>query len=100
MAYRRGLYWYRIRREGQRVRTEYLGLGELWARLDASEREKREIEREAVREEKRRELEVDRALDAEGALLRELTRVVLVANGYHQHKGQWRKRRNERSGGD
>ena len=83
--------------------TEYLGtgdLGQLMAKTDAMDRERRELEREAIRVEREGEREIDRTLDAAGDLLRKLTYAVLVANGYHQHKGQWRRRRGERSDGD
>ena len=50
MAYMRGGYWYRSRRNGGRVETEYLGagpLGEFAALMDAQEQERRQAEREA-----------------------------------------------------
>lgn len=67
MAYRRGRYYYRSRRVGGRVVTEYLGAGE-------------GAERSAVMEARKRE---ERAL---GAQLRELCAAVLRAHGYpHCH---------------
>jgi len=96
MAYRRNGYWYRSVRDGDQVRTEYLGAGplaEAMATLDAVEREERELEWAAMRAEREAQREIDRTIDAVGDALRELTRVVLVAYGYHLHKGQWRKRR-------
>jgi len=67
MAYRRGRYYYRSRRVGGRVVTEYLGAGEGAERSAAMEARKRE----------------ERAL---GAQLRELSAAVLRAHGYpHCH---------------
>ena len=101
MTYRRGRYYYRSKREGKRVTTQYLGTGE-WADamalLDDIERQERALEREAMQEEMAREREVDHQLDARGAQVRALTEAVLVANGYHRHKGTWRKRRNGQRG--
>ena len=100
MAYQRNGYWYRSVRRGAKVQTEYLGSGvlaELSAELDAVAREEREAQRAAVRAERETQREIDRAIDVAGDALKELTRAALVANGYHLHKGQWRKRRGWRT---
>ena len=85
-------YYYRKRRQGGRVVSEYVGAGELAgaaAALDALEREIRRAERQ-----RRAQL---RALDAQIAqvcdLIRALTDAVLLINDYHTHKVQWRKKR-------
>ena len=96
MAYKRGRYYYRSKREGQHVRTEYLGTGVLAlaiAVLDVEERERQGQERAAVRAEQEAQRTVDRKIDEEGDLVKALTQAALIANGYHKHKGQWRKRR-------
>lgn len=92
-----GNYYYRVRKMNGRVHREYVGTGqvaELAAQLDALEREHRQDEAQALRQEKA-ELA---ALDAEVKALAEwsdlLARAALLAAGYHQHKrGEWRKRR-------
>ena len=99
MAYRRGRYCYKSRREGGRVVTEYLGSGDLAqaiADLDYWERKARKLRQERERAAQDRERAIDRDIDAAGDLLRALAQGVLLASGYHQHKGQWRKRRDER----
>ena len=56
MAYKRGRYYYRSKRERWHVRTEYLGTGALAlaiAVLDAEERERQGQERAAVTQSKR-----------------------------------------------
>ena len=88
-------YYYRKRREGERVVSEYIGRGPLAegiARLEVLDREREE----AVRQQRSAERA---ALDAEAAeveavegLVRTVTHAALLASGYHTHKGQWRKR--------
>ncbi len=85
-------YYYRKRRHGDRVISEYVGAGELveiTADLDALERELRHAERQ--------KRAADRALDAHidrvCSLIRALTYSVLLINDYHTHKGQWRQKR-------
>ena len=85
-------YYYRKRRHGRHVVSEYVGAGEFAgavAALDALEREVRRTERQ-----RRAQL---RALDAQVGqvcdLIRALTDAVLLVNDYHTHKGQWRKKR-------
>ena len=89
-------YYYRKRREGRRVVSEYFGTGtiaELAEMLDAADREEHEREREAWRELREAELDLDREIDGLGDTVRMLTQAVLLASGHHTHKGQWRQRR-------
>ena len=95
---RRGshLYYYRKRREGRRVISEYVGGGELGrsaSGLDQLEREERQAELAAFRAECDAVLDAGRRIDALEGLVRDLVRVALVSAGLHTHKGQWRKRR-------
>ena len=95
MAYQRGGYYYRSRREGNRVVTEYLGRRS-WVpallRLETVEREQKAAERAAMRAEREAELEIDREIDNLGADARGLTSAVLLVSGYHTHKREWRRR--------
>lgn len=84
-------YYYRKRRRGQHVASEYVGAGELArtaAALDALLRERRQAQR--------RQWASMRALDAQldevCHLIRALTWGLLLATGHHTHKGQWRKK--------
>jgi hypothetical protein len=92
------LYYYRKRREGDTVVSEYVGRGELaelYATLDELERERREAEREAWRQ-RRAEIQAGvQILDEVEDAVRTLTRACLLAAGYHTHKGQWRQRRED-----
>jgi len=96
MAYQRNGYWYRSKREGATVVTEYLGRAswvEPMQRLDDLERQQRELERAKARAEREAALELDREIDGLGELTRQMAGAVLVVSGYHSHKRQWRKQR-------
>jgi hypothetical protein len=88
-------YYYRKRRQGDRVVSEYVGTGELAAAaatLDALERELRQAERQrwaAIRE---ADAQVQEICD----LIQALVQAALLATGHHTHKGQWRKKRHDR----
>ncbi len=99
-ARRGSSYYYRSRRVDGQVRKEYVGKGadaELVAKAD-------EAAREAVREEYgqlRRFAEEAKPVvglmkDLDEAV-RLLTAGSLLAAGYHQHRGNWRKRRGRAS---
>ena len=94
-----GLFYYRKRRIGRRVVSEYVGGGEaaeIIAALDAQE----QAERDAQGKERQRMREQERAIDAEiDAVYRAvqaLTTGALLLHGYHTHRGQWRKTRDGR----
>ena len=91
-------YYYRKKRIGSRVFSEYVGAGwlaELEAEGDMMEREQRRRQQEEWEEMKAEVKALDRELDSVGDLTRCLTRAVLLLAGYHPHKGQWRKRRDD-----
>ena len=89
-------YYYRSAREGEKVRKEYVGAGEVAessARTDEAIRRHRE-------EERRREEEELARLEALAAPVLELSeaaevlaRAHLVSSGCHRHKGEWRRAR-------
>ena len=88
-------YYYRKRREGKRVISEYLGSGSEAAQYAQSNEEEKmriSIERESRREVISINEEIDRVCET----LSNTVRAWLLASGYHQHKRQWRKRRNVR----
>jgi hypothetical protein len=96
---RGGPYYTRSRREGGLVVREYIGSG-AFAELVAEADETKRLERRRLREQECEDLEHLEALTAplheldEGAEI--LARAVLVAGGYHRHKGEWRLRRGRR----
>ena len=93
----RGPYYTRSRKVRGRIVREYVGgglLGQMAARLDAQERERRLIERELWKKEREQLEEADRAASQFYDAVETLTRAALYAGGYHRHKhGEWRRRR-------
>ena len=85
-------YYYRKRRQGGRVVSEYVGAGELaetCAQLDALERQLRQAERQRLQELRALDAQLNHVCD----LIRALTYAALLTTGHHTHKGQWRKKR-------
>ena len=90
------VYYYKSRRDGEKVRKVYVGAGDfahLAAQLDEAERLRREEEVAYWKAERDN-------LERSAAFLQELTeaaevfvRAHLLASGFHQHKGQWRRQR-------
>jgi hypothetical protein len=71
------------------------GLGSGWAAFEEDERNRRKIEARRRREQRARARNdaVSRRLDECLARLREQAAELLRSLGYHNHKGEWRKRR-------
>lgn len=95
----KGLYYTRSKRVNGRVVREYIGTGpaaEIVAEQDELERKQRQMDREKFDRQKEVQSSIDRKIDEETRLVQALTRAVLLVNGYHKHKGQWRKKRNVR----
>jgi hypothetical protein len=91
-----GRYYHRCRRVSGRVVSEYVGSGEAAAaaaRADAEDRARRREAAAALQEERDWLESLDADLTALCAWADLVARAALVAAGYHQHKGQWRKRR-------
>jgi len=85
-------YYYRKRRDGRRVVSEYVGSGELaeaTAALRALERESRGARRRRWAAICAFDAQVDQACD----LVQALAHGALLATGHRLHKGQWRKAR-------
>ena len=90
------VYYYKSRRDGEKVRKVYVGAGDiahLAAKLDEAERLRRK-EEAAYWEAERERLERSAAFLQEFEEAAEvLVRAHLLASGFHQHKGQWRRKR-------
>jgi hypothetical protein len=96
---RGGRYYYRKERDGSRVRSIYVGaglFGQSAAMLSRLEREKREAESAAIRREIEKQEAVDARIDEICELIEKLVTMALIASGYHQHKRQWRRTRDEK----
>src|ERR1017187_850093 len=93
-------YFYRKVRVGGRVRSKYVGsgiVGQLCAADDEDKRRNRQAKRAAERATRHAEAEIDRHLAEVELALAGMTYATLSAAGYHQHKGQWRKKRDRKS---
>ena len=88
--------YYRARRVNGRVQKEYLGHGpqaEAAAAKDAAAREARRREREAIQEIKEQAAPLTEVMAVLDKVVTEMTAGSLLAAGYHQHRGAWRRRR-------
>lgn len=89
-------YFYKKQRVNGKLVRVYLGRGpvaELFAAADAQTADARAAERadlDTLRDEFTR---IERILDHQEKLLRLFTHAHLIHAGYHNHQGQWRKRR-------
>jgi hypothetical protein len=97
-------YYYRSIREGDRVRSQYLGPSErggLFAIPDLEDRLEREERRDAVRAGQAEDAAATEALQEWFDRAETLANAVMIAAGYHwHHRGSWRRRRNERDDAD
>jgi hypothetical protein len=91
-------YYYKKKRLGNRVVSEYLGGGTFAILAESRAREeataaaaKRKLIKQKREEIIKTEIELDRVL----GWIEILSSSELVLYGYHQHKGEWRKRQNE-----
>ena len=91
-------YYYRRRKVGGRVVAEYVGTGataDMLAAMDGIDRH----ERQRAAAEWRAIVDADRRQEKMLAKVDELVRAavagVMIANGYHTHRRQWRKTRDE-----
>lgn len=90
------LYYYRKRREGDRVVSEYVGGGlivSLAERQAEIERAQREAAKAQLHAERMSMAEIDRQMDEFSQLVDLLMSAELLTLGFHQHKRQWRRRR-------
>src|SRR6186713_3362780 len=99
--YGRYQYYYHKRRVGKRVVSEYLGRGdavELLIEFELANREAQRFVQNQEQEMRHRAKETESTLRQLEAAARALTTATLLASGFHTHKGQWRRNRNETNG--
>jgi hypothetical protein len=90
-------YYYKKEREGSRVKSVYVGRGEIAHMISQIQESSPLLEKlarplrspDAVRQEK-----AEAALAEVSDRIRILTQAALLAAGFHTHKRQWRKTRN------
>jgi hypothetical protein len=93
-------YFYEKERDGGKVRSRYVGMGEtahLINQLNLLKKDEAEFERRRKSREKQREMQTEAELDVAVEAVREigelLTDAFFLTNGFHQHKRQWRRKR-------
>lgn len=90
-------YYYRKEREGSRVKSTYVGRGEVAHMISEFESSSAELEKlmRAQKSIEAQELErVELALDRAIELTQLFTEAELLAAGFHTHRRQWRRKRN------
>lgn len=88
-------------REGGKVKRRYIGigiLGELAAMADEERRLDAEIAREEEQAEQARIAAIDAPLEAWHQSVMDTVAAALVGAGFHQHKSQWRRKRDCKEG--
>jgi hypothetical protein len=91
------LYYYRKRREGRRVISEYLGnsvAAELSSMLDWERRHRCQRKSRGWKTQKAQVLGLERSIMHLGVAIDAIAAASLMLSGFHTHKGQWRKGRN------
>ncbi len=89
-------YYYRKKRVNGRVVSEYVGRGPEAEQIAAADELARAARAETRAAQAARLAELaalDQEVQAFAKQVETLTRQALQANGYHQHKGQWRRKR-------
>jgi hypothetical protein len=90
------LYYYKKRREGERVISEYVGSGELAEIIDLTtrlEQNRKQQQRAEVRAQQASADRINSLVDSHAAMVDKLIEAQLFALGYHKHNRQWRRRR-------
>lgn len=93
------LYFYEKERNGDKVRSVYSGKGEiayLLHQLNLGKKLEKDEEKQRKNKDKLRlqENEIENVIESFSEHCRNLTDAYLLVKGYHQHKRQWRKKRN------
>jgi hypothetical protein len=92
-------YYYRKEREGSTVKSVYVGRGEvahMVSKLQSSSAELEKLMRAKRTIEALEPERVEGALDRAIELIQLFTQAELLTAGFHTHKRQWRRKRNDR----
>ena len=95
MAWKNG-YYYRNRRNGDQVVSEYVGggaVGVFVAQADEEKRQEAQQQRQAWQAAVDTEKQLDAQLDEVTALVNAYAGALMLATGHYQHKRQWRKQK-------
>ena len=89
-------YYYRKRRVGDQVVSEYVGggsVGVFVAQADEEKRQEAQQQRQAWQATVDPEKQLDTMLDEVTALVNAYAGALMLATGHYQHKRQWRKQK-------
>ncbi|MCD9187267.1 MAG: hypothetical protein LUM44_12605 [Pyrinomonadaceae bacterium] len=91
-------YYYQKERIGDKVRSVYAGKGDIalmlhWLNEDRKEQRKYGSLRDCIKAE---EAELNDALDSFSDIIKVFIDGFYLTNGFHQHKRQWRRKRNDK----
>jgi hypothetical protein len=87
-------YYYRKRRVGKRVISEYIGAGlagELSALYDLEDKFKTDVQRAELMQAKEDASKLNGQIREVERITKAMTRAVLLLSGYHAPRRQWRK---------
>jgi hypothetical protein len=90
------LYYYKKRREGDRVVSQYVGGGDvipMAERLAALEHERKQEQRAIVELQQKDADRINAIVDKHSAMVDSAVKAQLLALGYHKHNRQWRRKR-------
>ena len=90
-------YYYRKQREGSRVKSVYVGRGEIAqtvAQLQSTSPLLEKLARTMKSPEVIKAEKAEAALDQASDLIQLITQAALLTSGFHTHKRQWRRKRN------
>ena len=90
-------YYYRKERHGSRVKSTYVGRGEMAHMISKFESSSAEIEKllRAKKAIEDQELEkIEATIDRAAELVQLFTEASLLTAGFHTHRRQWRRKRN------
>lgn len=89
-----GRYYYRKRRQGKQVVSEYIGgglVGEFASLCDYEDKFKADVQRAELMQAKENAAELGRDIRKAQEYTQAFTRAVLLLSGYHAPRRQWRK---------
>lgn len=92
----RNLYYYRKKRIGRTVVSEYVGRGlaaQKIALMESAERKKRYETIRAMRQQEEEFSSFNNRVTQGSLLVDQMVKGFLIIAGFHKHKGQWRRRR-------
>jgi hypothetical protein len=89
-------YYYRKERQGSRVKSTYVGRGEIAHLISQFQASSTVVERLAKANKSLESNKEENLLNLAVELIQLFTQAALLSAGFHTHKRQWRRKRNAR----